>query len=200
MKQAIIISILLFALEGCTTRSVSNTQRTAIEQLLLSGAVDNALSKVQLPQLDGAKIYLDFSNLQGYDIEYIKSAVKAQMAENGSIIVEKIEVADYMVEVSCGGFGNEYKESLLGIPALPVPGSPLSLPELSLLKGVEQDGIIKLFIVVYADGDVVSANHYYGKAERDERFFLWMRSQPKDDIREAWEKADEESKIKQESL
>jgi len=197
MKQAIIISILLFALEGCTTRSVSNTQRTAIEQLLLSGAVDNALSKVQLPQLDGAKIYLDFSNLQGYDIEYIKSAVKAQMAENGSIIVEKAEEADYMVGVSCGAFGNEYKESLLGIPALPVPGSPVPLPELSLLKGVEQDGIIKLLIAVYADGEVVSANHYYGKAERDEIFFLWMRSQPKDDVRKGWEAADEKLKTKQ---
>ena len=35
-----------------------------------------------------------------------------------------------------------------------------------------------------------SGKYYYGKAERDERFFLWMRSQPKDDVRQAWERAD----------
>ena len=53
------------------------------------------------------------------------------------------------------------------------------------------DGIIKLLITVYQDKKVISSNHYYGKAERDERFLLWMRSQPKDDIRQAWEEADE---------
>ena len=92
--------------------------------------------------------------------------------------------------VSSGGLGNEYKEFLLGIPALPVPGSPMTLPEVALFKAVEQDGIFKLFVVFYADGKLVSANHYYGKAERDETFFLWMRFQPKDDIRKAWEKAE----------
>ena len=180
----------IFCAVGCTSRTVSNTPRTAIEQLLLSTAVDKALSKVQVPELAGEKAYLDFSDLRAYDGEYVESAFRACVAKNGLIVVEETDEADYTVRVSSGGLGNEYKEFLLGIPALPVPGSPMTLPEVALFKAVEQDGIFKLFVVFYADGKLVSANHYYGKAERDETFFLWMRFQPKDDIRKAWEKAD----------
>ena len=188
--------LVLLLLAGCSSRTVSNTPRTAIEQLLLSTAIDNALSKVQIAELKGKKAVVDFSNLQSYDAEYLKSAVRARIAENGSVIVEKREEADYLVEVSCGGLGNEYKDTIFGIPALPVPGSPMTLPELALWKTVEQDGISKLLITIYSEGKVVSTNHYYGKAERDETFFLWMRSQPKDDIRKAWEKADKINRYK----
>lgn len=190
MRYASAATFCVVCLIGCTSRTVSNTPRTAIEQLLLSAAVDKALSKVQVPELAGKKAYLDFSNLRAYDGEYVESAVRACIAKNGLIIVEKADEADYTVGVSSGGVGNEYKEFLLGIPSLPVPGSAMALPELALFKTVEQDGIVKLFVVFYADGKLVSANHYYGKAERDETFFLWMRFQPKDDIRKAWEKAD----------
>ena len=180
----------IFCAVGCTSRTVSNTPRTAIEQLLLSTAVDKALSKVQVPELAGEKAYLDFSDLRAYDGEYVESAFRACVAKNGLIVVEETDEADYTVRVSSGGLGNEYKEFLLGIPALPVPGSPMTLPEVALFKAVEQDGIFKLFVVFYADGKLVSANHYYDKVERDETFFLWMRFQPKDDIRKAWEEAD----------
>jgi len=190
MKYVSAATVYIAFLIGCTSRTVSNTPRTAIEQLLLSTAVDKALSKVQVPELAGKKAYLDFSDLRAYDGEYVESAVGACIAENGLIIAEKADEADCTVVVSSGGLGNEYKEFLLGIPALPVPGSPMTLPEVALFKAVEQDGIFKLFVVFYADGKLVSANHYYGKAERDETFFLWMRFQPKDDIRKAWEKAE----------
>ena len=168
--------LVLFTLSGCTSRMISHTSRTAIEQLLLSTAVDKALSKLQLIDFANNKIYLDFSNLQAYDSEYIKSAIRAKVAESCTAILEKPEDADLVFEISSGGFGNEYKDTLFGIPALPVPGSPMSLPELALWKTVEQDGIIKLLITVYQDKKVISSNHYYGKAERDERFLLWMRS------------------------
>ena len=41
----------------------------------------------------------------------------------------------------------------------------------------------------------ISLDQYYARADRDESFFLWHRSQKKDDIRESWQKAD--AKIKQ---
>ena len=46
----------LLACIGCTSRTVSNTPRTAIEQLLLSGAVDRALAKFDVPELSGKKL------------------------------------------------------------------------------------------------------------------------------------------------
>lgn len=182
--------MLLLLLTGCTSRAVSNTPRTAIEQLLLSTAVDKVIDKIRLPELSDKKVYLDFTNLQSYDTEYVKSAFKGYVAECGATVTEKSEEADYIIEISCGALGNEYKDTLVGIPALPVPGSPMSFPELALWKSVEQDGIAKFLITVCLNGKVVSKRHYYDKAERDETFFLSMHSQPKDDIRKAWEKAD----------
>ena len=190
MKYATLLTICVF-LAGCTTRTVSNTPRTAIEQLLLSTAVDTAFNKLSLPKLTDAKVYLDFSNLQSYDSGYAKSVIQAYIALGGAIVLEKPDEADYIIQISCGALGNEYKDTLFGIPGLPVPGSPTTLPELALWKRVEQDGIAKFLVTVYSNGKIISTKHYYGKAERDESFFLWMRSQPKDDIRKAWEKAEE---------
>ena len=190
MKGVIKAILLLLLLAGCTSRSVSYTPRTAIEQLLLSTAVDKAFDKVRLPELSDKKVYLDFSNLQSYDSEYVKSAFKGCVAGRGAALIEQPEEADYIIQISCGALGNEYKDTLFGIPALPVPGSATSLPELALWKSVEQDGIAKFLITVSSDGKIVSKGHYYGKAERDESFFLWIRFQSKDDIRKAWEEAE----------
>jgi hypothetical protein len=190
MKYVIGIILASILITGCTTRAVSNTPRTAIEQLLLSTAVDTAFEKVNLPRLSDKKVYIDLSNLESYDSEYVKSAFKAYLGRAGAVFVENPEEADYVINISCGALGNEYKDTLFGIPALPIPGSPVSSPELALWKSVEQDGIAKFLVVIYSNGKADTVNHYYGKAERDEIFFLWMRSQPKDDIRKAWEKAD----------
>ena len=196
MKYIIWTSLLVTFTAGCGTRTFTNTDRAAIEQLLLSGAVDNALEKLDIPQLAGKKTYLDFTNLKSYDIEYVKAAVRARFAEIGAHLAEDAKQADYVVEISSGALGTEYKSSILGIPAIPVPGSPTPLPELALARSIEQTGIAKLLVLVHSNGKVVSTGHYYGKVERDESFILWFRFQPKDDIRTRWEAADEKVKAK----
>jgi len=196
MKHIILASLLLTYPGGCSTRTFTNTPRAAIEQLLLSGAVDNALEKLDIPQVVGEKTYLDFTNLTSYDAEYVKVAVRAHFAQMGAELVENAEEADYVAEIASGALGTEYKSNLLGIPSLPVPGSPTPLPELALARGIEQTGIIKLLVFVHSDGKVVTAGHYYGKVERDESFVLWFRFQRRDDIRKAWEAADDKLKAK----
>jgi len=196
MKYIIAASIALIFITGCTTRNFSNTPRTAIEQLLLSAAVDNAVAKFHIPQLAGKKTLLDFTNLKCYDAEYVKTAVRARFAQIGADLVQDPEQADYVAQISSGAIGTEYKSSLLGIPSIPVPGSPTPLPELALARGVEQTGIVKLLVFIHSNGKVVTTDHYYGKADRDESFILWFRFQRTDDIRKAWEKADNKLKAK----
>ena len=196
MKYIIWTSLLVTFAAGCGTRIFTNTERAAIEQLLLSGAVDNALEKLDIPQVAGKKVYIDFANLKSYDIEYVKAAVRARFAEIGAHLVENTEQADYVAEISSGALGTEYKSSLLGIPSIPVPGSPTPLPELALARGIEQTGIAKLLVLVHSNGKIVTTGHYYGKVERKESFVLWFRSQSRDDIRTRWEAADEKVKAK----
>jgi len=196
MKYIIWTSLLVTFAAGCGTRTFTNTERTAIEQLLLSGAVDNALEKLDIPQVAGKKTYIDFTNLNIYDIEYVKAAVRARFAEMGAQLVENAEQADYVVEISSGALGTEYKSSILGIPSIPIPSSPTPFPELALARGIEQTGIAKLLVLIHSNGELVSTGHYYGKAERDENFVLWFRFQPRDDIRTRWEAADEKVETK----
>ena len=155
MKFILSSTICICLLGGCTSRTVSNTPRTAIEQLLLSTSVDKALEKLKLPEITEKNVYLNFADLQAYDVEYVKSAFKAAIAKQCSAIVEKPEDADYIIQVSSGGLGNEYKDTLFGIPGLPVPGSPATLPELALWKRVEQDGIAKFLVTVYSNGKLI---------------------------------------------
>lgn len=198
-KRIILMSLLpLIAVcsAGCGSRTFTNTDRTAIEQLLLSGAVDDALDKFDIPQVAGKSTYLDFTNLKCYDVDYVKAAIRARFAQIGAALAEDANSAEYVAEISTGAFGTEYKSFLVGIPSIPMPGSPTPLPELALARKIEQTGIVKLLVFIHSKGKFIASDHYYGKIERDESFVLWFRTQPKDQIRERWEAADEKLKAR----
>ena len=195
MKRLLPAVLILIHLAGCATRTVSTTPRTAIEQMLLSTAVDTALKKFELPQVRDRKVYVDLTNLTGDDAEYMKVAVRARFAEIGATLTATPDQAEFIAEIASGCLGTEYKSFIIGIPSIPVAGSPTPLPELSLFRKVEQTGIMKFLIFVHAEGRFVALDQYYARADRDETFLLWHRSQQKDNIRESWEKAD--AKIKQ---
>ena len=194
MKYLTPAVLILIHLAGCATRTVSNTPRTAIEQMLLSTAVDAALKKFELPQVKGKKVYIDLTNLSGDGAEYMKVAVRGRFAEIGATLTGTPDEAEFIAEVASGCLGTEFKSFIIGIPSIPVPGSPTPLPEVSLFRTVEQTGIMKFLIFVHANGRFVSLDQYYARADRDESFLLWHRSQQKDDIRESWEKADAKTK------
>lgn len=196
MNRIVYFSFILTFLAGCSSRTFTNTERAAIEQMLLSGAVDAALEKLDIPQVADKKVYLDFTNLKCYDIEYVKAAVRARFAEIGANLVEDANSADYTAEIASGALGTEFKSFLVGIPSIPVPGLSTPLPELALSRSIEQSGIAKLLVTIYSNGKSVDTGHYYGKVERHESFVLWLRFQPTDDIRARWEAADEKLKAK----
>jgi len=189
MKRAM-LAIMFLCLGGCSSRLVTNTSRSAIEQMLLTGAVDKALKKFSLAEVKGAKVYLDFSNLAAADAPYIKTAARARFSELGATLVDKGEEAELIAEIACGALGTEFKTSIVGLPPLPVPNSPIPLPEASVYKSSERTGIVKILIFVHADGKFVAADHYYAKADRDESFVFWWRFQRQDDVRDGWERAD----------
>ncbi|MHC4103478.1 MAG: DUF6655 family protein, partial [Planctomycetota bacterium] len=94
---------------GCATRTVSNSPRTAIEQMLLSTAVDTALEKFELPQAKGKKVYIDLTNLSGPDSEYMKVAIRGRFAEIGATLTNTLDDAELIAEVASGCLGTEYK-------------------------------------------------------------------------------------------
>lgn len=190
MKRFLLFALLLVLSTGCSTRRVSTTSRTAIEQLLLSTAVDKALAKFDMPMLKDSKVFVDFTNLKGTDVEYLQVALRARVARQGAILVTDAEKADYVMEVASGALAMEDKNSLVGMPALPMPQAPIPIPEMALFKTIEQTAILKLLIFVHQKGRFVASDQYFAKGDRDESFIFWYRFQRVDDVREGWERAD----------
>jgi len=191
MKRiAMLLLVLPACCAGCASRLVTNTPRSAIEQMLLSRAVDMALEKFEMPEVANRKVFVDVANLKAYDAEYIRLAVRVRMAQLGAVVVDAAAGADLVAEVACGALGTEFKSAMIGLPPLPVPNSPVPLPESPLYRSTERTGIVKLLIFLHEKGKFVASAHYYAKADRDETFLLWWRSQKKDDVREGWERAD----------
>ncbi len=189
MKR-LLLTLLLVISTGCATRKVSTTSRTAIEQLLLSTAVDKVLEKFDMPMLKDSKVLVDCTNLKGTDVEYVQVALRARTARQGAILVTKAEDADYTMEVASGALAMEFKDRVWGLPSLPVPQAPIPLPEISMVKTIEQTAIMKLLVFVHQKGRFVASDQYFARSDRDESIILWYRFQRKDDVREGWERAD----------
>ena len=144
------------AVFGCGTTRWSDTSRTATEQLLLSDAMDRAVSLLDFRALAGRRVFLDTKYLEGItDAPYLISSLRQQMLASGCIVKTEREEADYVVEARAGTVGTDRNDLLYGIPQtkIPVagalPGIPTQIPEIALAKRTNQRGVAKIALFAY---------------------------------------------------
>lgn len=133
---------------GCTSTNSSNTARTATEQMLISNAVDQSLSKVDFQAFGGRKVFVEEKYLDCADKNYVASSVRHRVLMQGGQIAAKPEEADVIVEVRSGAVGTNSSNSFLGIPQIQIPGM-FSTPEIKLVNRVNQSGMAKIGLVAY---------------------------------------------------
>ncbi|MBI1346167.1 hypothetical protein GC163_07740 [bacterium] len=136
------------SLLGCTSARSSNTARTAREQLLLSNAVDQSLSKVDFSAFQGTNIYIEDKYLDCVDKGYIIGSLRHRAMVSGARVAAKAEEADVVLELRSGAVGTDTADSYLGIPEVVLPGM-LTLPEVRLITRNNQSAVAKLGIVAY---------------------------------------------------
>lgn len=148
------MSVLFVA--GCGTTRWSDTARTATEQLLISDAIDRAVSDFDLRALAGKEIYLDTSRIKStVDSDYLTSSLRQHALASGCILKAKLEEAEYVVEVRSGAVGTDRNDALLGVPATNVPATTLTggmaaaVPEVSLWKKTDQRAVAKIALFAY---------------------------------------------------
>jgi len=141
---------------GCGTTKWSDSPRTATEQLLISDAVDRAISEIDFSALADQNVYLDTRYIMTVlDQNYVVSTLRQHMLASGCIIKDKAENADYIVEVRSGSLGTNRQDLLFGIPAtnLPapglVPGGSAPIPEIALAKRTNQHAVCKIAVFAY---------------------------------------------------
>jgi hypothetical protein len=139
---------------GCGTTRISDTQRTATEQLLVSNAVDQAVSVLDFRILAGKPVYFDAQYLAGsVDRGYVVSSLRQHLLACGCILKEDRTQATYVVEARSGGIGTDRYQLLLGVPEMNLPsfmpGQPTLIPEIPLAKRTDQKGVAKLAVFAY---------------------------------------------------
>ena len=133
---------------GCTSTNSSNTARTATEQMLVSNAVDQSLSKVDFQAFGDRKVFVEEKYLDCTDKNYVVSSVRHRVLMQGAQIVAKPEDADLILELRSGAVGTNTSNSFLGIPQIQLPGM-ISTPEIKLVNRVNQTGMAKIGLVAY---------------------------------------------------
>jgi hypothetical protein len=146
----------LLVVSGCGTTKWSDTPRTATEQLLISDAIDRAISQLDFGPLKGERIYLDTQYLNTtIDKDYLISTLRQHMLASQLTLCPQKDAADYVVEARSGAVGTSRHDLLYGVPATnlpsisPVPGAPNQIPEIPFAKRTDQMGVAKLAVFAY---------------------------------------------------
>jgi hypothetical protein len=139
---------------GCGTTRLTDTQRTATEQLLVSHAIDQAVSTIDFRTLAGKPVFFDPQYLDGVvDRGYLVSSLRQQLLAAGCLLQEDRTKATYVVEVRSGSVGTNRHALLIGVPQMNVPtfvpGQPSQIPEIPLAKKTDQEGIAKIAVFAY---------------------------------------------------
>lgn len=150
-RLAVLLS-LVAAMAGCGTTRMSDSKRTATEQLLVSQAIDRAVMRVDVRPLAGRKVFLETAFMDEVeDGKYLESALRHQLMASGCLLAKDRDSSDVVVEARAGAIGTDRSSVLLGIPAanIVLKGHEASTPELVLAKRSEQRGVAKLSVYAY---------------------------------------------------
>lgn len=144
---------LVVVLSGCADPKITNTGRNAIEQLLLTTAVDRSVAKLDFRMLAKDKVRFDYSLLATQvDKNYVQASLESTVSAAGAIIALKPEEAKFVLRPVCAALATEDNKIMFGTPQLPVPIPDMSLslviPELPLYKRVTRQGVCKLYVEV----------------------------------------------------
>ena len=148
------LALVLGVAAGCGSTRVTNTQRTATEQLLVSNAIDQSVSQLDFRALAGKPVFFDPQYLAaGPDHGYLVSSLRQQLLACGCLLQESRASASYVVEARSGGIGTDQYSVLFGVPQMNVPsvlpGQPSLIPEIPLAKKTDQKGVAKIAVFAY---------------------------------------------------
>ena len=141
--------LLALAATGCASTTTSNTARTGNEQLLISSAIDRAMSSVRFTDFADFAVFIDEKYLDSVDKGYLVGEIRHKVLQGGGRLVAKADDADIVLEPRSGGIGTDTEETYIGIPAIGVPGMPFELPEVKFAQRATQLGTAKIGLVAY---------------------------------------------------
>lgn len=170
-------------LAGCsTTRTFSSSPRTTIEQLLISQSLERSLADATLSLPPGTEVVVETSTLSG-DGAFANQFVIGWLRERGLLV--KKDNAPFHIQVVLHAFGTEQVQTFFGIPPIQSSLIPVSLPELSFYKKVEEQGYARFHMEVsdQKSGQLVEdTNIYEGQVSYTRYTYIFIFSSTSTDI------------------
>ena len=171
-----------FALCGCATQRVTNPERTATEQFLLSQAVVEAVEPLSFEMLHGRRVYIDDRFFGASEKAFVLGELRARLLLAGVQLSPNEQTAEIILEVRSAGVGVDRYDSILGIPSFGLsslatagagaaPTAGILTPELAIVKEIKQVSFASVAYVAYwaNTGEVVaSSGPSLGRAYRDD--------------------------------
>jgi hypothetical protein len=174
----LVLAVMVGIMPGCTTARVTDPQRTATEQFLLSQAAVKAVARLSFDPLRGRQVWVDERYFAAAEAPFVLGQLRAKMLIDGLRLVETRDAAQVIVEVRSGGVGIDRGGFLIGIPAI------LGY-ELSIVRNLEQRGVAEVAYVAYwrESGEVVAASGpFVGRSMRDDWWYVGLGPWSRGDI------------------
>lgn len=152
-NHTILLGILLAMVTGCAAMKELPTpdQATAIEQLLITQAVEQSLNNTDTPDLplpEHATVKLETVGLT-VEQRFLIGAIGRWLGEQGLRLPPEGEEAAFRIQILVQSLGTEQSRSFFGMP--PVQGGllPFAIPELSLFKAQYQSGLTRFRLDIF---------------------------------------------------
>lgn len=169
------------AMSGCTAARVTDPERTATEQFLLSQAAVEAVARMSFDPLRGRRVWVDDRYFAAAEAPFVLGQLRAKMLLDGLRLMERREEAQVVLEVRSGGVGIDRAGFLIGIPPI---GGVVGY-ELSIIRNLEQHGVAEVAYVAYwrETGEVVAASGpFVGRSTRDDWWYVGLGPWSRGDI------------------
>lgn len=150
---------------GCGTTA----QRVAMEQLLVSDAVDQAVGQIDFSPLRGRDVFLDPEYVRtvrplGFvNSDYVLSTLRHQIVASGCHLKDRREDAEVIIEPRVGSLGTDDYNIVYGLPrseASAIAGAAMNtgislpaVPEIAVGKSEYRQGFAKLTVFAYRADD-----------------------------------------------
>src|SRR6516225_677330 len=108
---ALLVLVAALPSAGCTTVKMTGTPRSGSEQLLLTGAWDSALCRVDFSPLAGSKVFVDPERVTVVDRDWIITTIRRTLAEQGVLLENEKKNAQVILEVAVGAYGTDERNT-----------------------------------------------------------------------------------------
>ena len=188
----LVLVTLCAGLSACAfSREPSRTPRTAIEQLLLSQAIERSLRHLSLPLAPKQSVTISIAGFphdrsvlqtpfpstsdlqtnqqlsvirhQSSDLPVMQGKVEARLGELGLLVYPLEQDADFRIHVIVEALGTEQGQSFFGMPPVQSVLIPFALPELTLFKAQLQRGYARYQFDIFdaKSGELIRSTAWY---------------------------------------